>query len=41
MRASACPDGRSPEVASTPRPWLAFRSTEKLGGFVDGRAESA
>ena len=40
MRASVCPDGRSPEVALTPRPWLAFRSTEKPGGVVDGRAES-
>ena len=33
--------GRSPEVALTPRPWLALRSTEKLGGVGDGRAESA
>ena len=39
VRASVCPDGRSPEVALTPRPWLAFRSTEKPGGVVDGRAE--
>ena len=36
-----CPDGRSPEVALTPRPWLAFRSTEKPGGVADSRAESA
>ena len=36
-----CPGGRSPEVALTPRPWLAFRSTEKPRGVGDGRAESA
>ena len=41
VRASVCPDGRSPEVSLTPRPWLAFRSTEKPGGVVDGRAVSA
>ena len=41
MRASICPDGRSLEVALTLRPWLAFRSMEKPGGVVDGRAESA
>ena len=41
MRAFVCLDGRSLEVALTPRPWLAFRSTGKPGGVGDGRAESA
>ena len=41
VRASVCPNGRSPEVALTPRPsWLAFRSIEKPGGVGDDRAES-
>ena len=33
--------GKSPEVALTPSPKLAFRSTDKSGHLRDGKAESA